>query len=140
MICLGAYSFSLGTAAYQEFSRSTRYRWARQPRTNTNDALQNTGQGEDSISLRGVVFPFWKGGLHRVDLLRVQATLAIPLPLIDGRGNIYGLWVREEIRETQSVFAAAGAPKRQEFDISLTRYDGGLRALPTLLRTGIPSM
>lgn len=129
MMRLGLYKFSLGTAAYQELSRSTNYRWARQERINTNDALQMTGLGPETIQLRGAVFAAFKGGLGQLDAMRNQALLAVPLPLIDGRGRVHGLWVIEEISETQTVFAAQGAPRKQEFDIRLTRYDGGLRAL-----------
>ena len=96
MMRLGLYKFSMGTAAYQELTRSTSYRWARQERINTNDALQMTGLGPETIQLRG---------------------------------RVHGLWVIEEVGETQSTFAARGAPRKQEFDIKLTRYDGGLRAL-----------
>lgn len=129
MMRLGAYKFSISTAAYQNLSRSTAYRWARQERIGTNDALQFTGLGADQIQLSGVVFPVFEGGLGQVDRMRRQAGFGVPLPLVSGRGRILGLWCVESISETQSVFAARGAPLRQEFDLSLTRYDGGLRAL-----------
>jgi phage protein U len=126
---LGAYRFSIDTAAYQNLTRSTAYRWARQERIGTNDALQFTGLGPDQIQLSGVVFTAFEGGLGQVDRMRLQASIGIPLPLISGRGRILGLWCIETIGEGQSYFVARGAPMRQEFDLSLTRYDGGLRAL-----------
>lgn len=129
MMRLGVYKFSLDTAAYQELERSGSYRWARQERIGTNDALQFTGLGPETVDLRGVVFPLFRGGLNQLSRMRLQASIGVPLPLIDGLGNVWGLWAVEQINERQSVFMSGGAPKRIEFDLRLTRYDGGLRAL-----------
>ncbi|UXU73717.1 MULTISPECIES: phage tail protein [unclassified Paracoccus (in: a-proteobacteria)] len=129
MMRLGLYKFGLDTAAYQELNRVAAYRWARQERMGTNDALQFTGIGPETIDLRGVIFPEFRGGLRQIGKMRQQASLGMPLPLIDGLGKVWGLWVIEQIGERQSVFMARGAPKRIEFDLRLSRYDGGLRAL-----------
>lgn len=129
MMRLGVYKFSLPTAAYQQLERTATYRWARQERIGTNDALQFTGLGPESVTLSGVVFSEFAGGLDQVSKMRLQASIGIPLPMIDGRGNVWGLWAMESVTERQSVFAARGAPLRIEFDLKLTRYDGGLRAL-----------
>ena len=129
MMRLGLFKFSLGTAAYQELNRTVQYRWARQERIGTNDALQFTGLGAETVDLRGAIFPLFRGGEGDVAKLRLQASIGIPLPMIDGRGRVWGLWVVESIGEQQSVFLDTGAPKRVQFDLRLTRYDGGLRAL-----------
>lgn len=129
MMRLGVYKFSLDTAAYQELSRTAEYRWARQERIGTNDALQFTGLGPETLELRGVVFPLFRGGLDQVKKMRAQASLGVPLPLIDGLGKVWGLWALEQISERQSIFMPRGAAKRIEFDLRLSRYDGGLRAL-----------
>lgn len=129
MMRLGVYKFSLETAAYQELTRAAEYRWARQERIGTNDALQFTGIGPETVELRGAVFPLFKGGLNQVTKMRLQASIGVPLPMIDGTGKVWGLWVIERVGETQSVFLARGAPRRIEFDLRLSRYDGGLRAL-----------
>lgn len=129
MMRLGLFKFSLGTAAYQELNRSAQYTWARQSRIGTNDALQFTGIGPETVDLRGAIFPLFKGGEGQVAKLRLQASIGIPLPLIDGRGRVWGLWCVEQVGERQSVFLDTGAAKKIEFDLRLTRYDGGLRAL-----------
>lgn len=61
--------------------------------------------------------------------MRLQASIGIPLPMIDGRGKVWGLWAIEQINERQTVFMDRGAPKKIEFDLRLSRHDGGLRAL-----------
>lgn len=129
MLRLGSFKFSLDTAAYQELTRTTNYRWARQERIGTNDALQFTGLGPEAVDLRGVIFPLFRGSDRQIARLRSQASLGFPLPMIDGRGKVWGLWAVESIGETQSVFMDNGAARRIQFDLRLSRYDGGLRAL-----------
>ncbi len=129
MMQLGSFQFSIDSAAYQNLSRNTEYRWAAQERIGKADALQFTGYGADTISLRGVIHPHFKGGLGQLDKMRAQASLRFPLPLIAGTGRVLGAWVIQSINEGQTVFAEHGAPLRQEFSISIRRYDGGLRSL-----------
>lgn len=129
MMMLGVFKFSMPTAAYQQLTRSTSYRWARQECIGTNDALQFTGLGPDTIELTGVIFTTFSGSIGSPDRMRLQASLGVPLPLITGRGGVLGLWVVEEVKETQGTFVEGGAPIKQEFTLRLSRYDGGLRAL-----------
>ncbi|WP_342586085.1 phage tail protein [Leisingera sp. ANG-M1] len=61
--------------------------------------------------------------------MRRSASLGFPLPLMAGTGKVMGLWVIERVGEGQRTFAGNGAPLRQDFTISIRRYDGGLRSL-----------
>ena len=132
MMRLGTLKFSLRRGTYDELNRTTEWRWARQERIGTNDALQYTGLGPDNLTLQGAVFPTFVGTVKAIDRMRKMATLALPLPMIDGMGKVWGLWVITGVTEQQSTFAGRGAPLRQEFTLNLTRFDaglGGLRAL-----------
>jgi len=129
MMQLGFFQFSIDTAAYQELTRSAEYRWAAQSRVGAVDALQFTGYGAEEIQLRGVILPEYRGGTGQIGKMRTQASLGFPLPLISGGGRVFGLWVILGVREGQRVFARGGAPRRQDFEIRLRRYDGGLRGL-----------
>jgi hypothetical protein len=129
MLQLGSYQFSIDNAAYQTLQRSTEYRWAAQERIGAADALQFTGFGSDTITLQGVIYPHFRGGLGQVDKMRLTASLGFPLPLVAGTGRVLGVWVIEGVREGQRTFATQGAPLRQDFTISIRRYDGGLRSL-----------
>ncbi len=129
MMQLGVFQFSIDDATYQRLSRSTEYRWARQARIGTNDALQFTGYGPETIEIEGVIYPHFRGGLKQVDRMRIQASLGAPLPLVSGIGKVLGFWVVEGITEGQQVFTARGVPHRQDFTMRIARYDGGLRTL-----------
>lgn len=125
MMQLGAYQFGVDTAAYQELTRTTEYRWQGQDRIDQHAALQYTGPGSDSITLSGVVFPEYKGGTGQPDALRTLAAEGQPLLLVDGLGYLHGRWVLERIEEQQAVFAQRGLPRRQQFSLQLRKYDDG---------------
>ncbi|WP_299084345.1 phage tail protein [uncultured Ruegeria sp.] len=129
MMQLGFFQFSIDSATYQRLSRSTEYRWARQARIGTSDALQFTGYGPETIEIEGVIYPHFRGGLKQVDRMRTQASLGLPLTLVSGIGKVLGLWVVEGISEGQEVFASQGVPHRQDFTMRMARYDSGLRSL-----------
>lgn len=119
MMQLGSFQFGISTAAYQELTRSTEYRWAKQDRFGQNPALQFTGPGDDTITLPGVIYPEWRGGGGQLEAMRKLAAEGLPMLLVNGRGTMLGRWCIERVEEKQSVFAAAGAPRKQEFTISL---------------------
>lgn len=123
MMQLGSYQFSVNNAAYQELRRNTTYTWASQDRFGKMPALQFTGPAGDAITLSGVVFTEFRGGIGQVEEMRAEADLGVPLLLVDGYGNVMGLWVIESIDETQSTFAAFGRPRKQEFTLQLRKRE-----------------
>ena len=120
---LGEFQFSVQSAAYQELTRADEYKWANHERFAQLDALQFTGPGPSTITLPGVIFPEYRGGLGQIEAMRTEAAKGEPLDLIDGLGFILGRWVIERVEERQSVFAAAGMPRRQEFTLALRKFD-----------------
>jgi len=129
MLQLGGDQFSIDNAAYQSLNRSSEYRWAAIEQVGAADALQFTGLGPDTITLQGVIYPHFKGGLDQLNRMRRTAELGFPLPMMAGTGKVLGIWVIEGVREGQRKFAAQGAPLRQDFTLNIRRYDGGLRSL-----------
>lgn len=123
MMALGSFQFGLNSAAYQELSRSTEQRWASQDRFGQLAALQHTGPGTETITLPGVIYPEFRGGLAQLDRMRALAGRGVPLTLITGTGRILGQYVIERVDERQTVFAAAGLPRKVEFTLNLRLYD-----------------
>lgn len=123
MMTLGQFSFELATAVFQELKRVTEYRWPKQERFGKAPVRQFVGLGDDSITLPGVIFPAWRGGRFQVDAMRAMAARGEPLFMVDGDGTVMGRWVIERIEETKSNFAAAGAPLKQEYSLSLCKFD-----------------
>lgn len=121
MMQLGSFQFGVTTAAYQELKRTTEWRWPAQDQFGKLAALQYVGPGNDTITLPGVIYPEYRGGLTQLDALRDLGNTGEPQTMIDGRGNIIGRWVIERVDEGQQVFAAAGVPRKQEFTLQLRR-------------------
>lgn len=126
MMRLGRFSFSVDTAAYQELTRASEYRWASQDRIGQIPALQPVGPGDDTINLNGTVYPGHRGGTGQLDEMRSTAAAMKPLILVDGRGFVHGRWVIERVEEGQSVFAHQGVPRKQTFRLQLRKYDDGV--------------
>lgn len=127
MMALGPFRFGLETAAYQSLERSTEYRWVSQERIGRHPAMQFIGEGHTDITLPGVIYPEFKGGLGQIDTMRSIAGSGAPQMLIGGRGRVFGRFVIMSVAEVQTVFHSNGAPRKIEFTITLKTYgaDGG---------------
>lgn len=126
---LGMFKFSVYTAAYQSLDRNTEYKWGEQPLFKNYDDLQYLGPGTDAMTLQGVVFPEYKGGVEQIDKLRLIAGWGKPQLLVSGFGKVLGNWVILSVTEGQTIMAAGGIPRRQEFTVSLRRYNDKMARL-----------
>lgn len=130
MMQLGGFQFGITTAAFQTLQRTNEWRWPSQDRFGKPPVLQHVGQGAETITLPGVIYPEFRGGFGQLDAMRAQADKGEPLPMIDGGGSALGLWAIERIEEKQAVFAAGAAPRKVEFTLQLRRFypteEGGL--------------
>lgn len=122
MLMLGGFKFSLNTAVFSEVRRSTAWRWPAQERVGQLDALQFTGPGEDRVVLPGVIYPDFRGGPTQLDELRSIAERGKPVRLISAGGAMLGAWVIESIEETASGFKVDGAPRKQEFQVTIRKF------------------
>ena len=122
MLALGEYRFSVSTAAYQELSYSTEYRWPSQPRLGRRPARQYLGPGEETVALHGVIHPHYRGGIGQIEAMRAEAKKGLPLNLNGGDGRVWGRWCILRIEETRRIFDAGGTPRRVEFRLQLARY------------------
>lgn len=118
MLNIGGFRFAIDTAAYQELTRRTAWRWEAVERV-SHIAHQAVGRGLDSLSLSGVVYPHWNGGAGQIDALRALAAPMQPLVMADGRGNNLGKWVIKSVEEVGSKFTGRGTPLSQKFIIEM---------------------
>ena len=136
---LGKFPFMLRTASYQRMQRQTQQRWSSHDRVGKPPALQYLGQGEDTITLPGVIIPELCGPLSTLSLsaLRKMANEGKPQMLITidpaaAAGDIMGKWVILSVEENHSDFFGE-LPMKIEFSISLKRYSGQASLLGRLL-------
>ncbi len=116
------YYFNLDTAAFDELSRSTEFRWASQERLTRRPAQQTVGIGEEKLTLKGTIYPGFKGGLKQLDTLRSIGAWRQPLTLTTGYGEVIGTWCLKSINEEQATLMHGGIPRKQGFTLEFARY------------------
>ena len=116
------YYFNLDTAAFDDLSRSTEFRWASQERLSRRPAQQAVGMGEEKLTLKGTIYPGFKGGLKQLDTLRTIGGRLQPLTLTTGYGEVIGTWCLKSINEEQGALLHGGIPRKQVFTLEFTRY------------------
>lgn len=112
MLALGMFVFERRTLPYQSMQHSKNYRWASNDRVGKPPAYQFLGEGENAIQLAGTLYPAITGG--RISLLAVElmADEGRAWPLIEGTGNIFGMYIVETVSTTHTEFSATARPER----------------------------
>lgn len=123
MMALGTYFFSWLTASYENKDESRTYRWEAQNVVGHLPLYQYMGPGEQTLKLEGVVYSHYRGGILQIPLMKQTATQGKPLMLVDGLGNVLGLWVITSFNEKQTFFCANGLPRKATFALDLKQYD-----------------
>lgn len=121
------YYFNLDTAAFEELRRQTAFRWAGQERLSRSIAQQAVGQGDDKITIKGVIYPGHKGGLKQLDTLRSIGRNLQALSLVTGYGEVLGNWCLLSVEEEQSSLLAGGIPRKQSFSLEFVSYGDDLQ-------------
>ncbi|MFJ2981297.1 MULTISPECIES: phage tail protein [unclassified Pseudomonas] len=121
------YYFNLDTAAFDQLRRQTRFRWAGQERLSRDGAQQAVSLGEETISIRGAIFPGFKGGLGQLQALRGIGRQLLPLSLTTGYGEVLGTWCLTSIEEEQGALLAGGIPRKQGFSLEFVSYGQDLQ-------------
>ncbi|MCY1446438.1 Phage P2 GpU [compost metagenome] len=83
--------------------------------------------GDEKITLKGAIFPGYKGGLKQLDTLRSIGALLLPLGLTTGYGHVLGDWCLTSIEEEQSALMQGGIPRKQSFSLEFVRYGEDLQ-------------
>lgn len=144
MAKLGDFAFGLDTAAPQDIARQSQHRWQEHQRIGRKPAQQSTGQGADVITLAGVIYPHFRGGIGQIARMRAMAGQGKPLALIyafESVGQYNGLWCIRSVNEKRTVFFADGRPRKIEFDLELVEYGADATAVPgqSLVQKIVPS-
>ncbi|TAL53806.1 phage tail protein [Pandoraea sp.] len=141
MMTWGMFVFSLGTLPYQALQQQLSWRHPANLRVGQRARRQFLGQGEDTITLEGVLLPELTGGSLSLDALKSLGDDGRAWPLIEGTGKIHGLYALESLDVTRTLFFADGAARRIEFRMTLQRCEdderdrlGTLTDLPGWLR------
>lgn len=123
---LQPYYFNLDTAAFDELRRQTSARWAGQERLTRDIAQQAVGQGEDKLTLKGVIFTS-RSGIKQLDALRAIIRRLQPVSLVTGYGDVLGTWCLTSLDEEQGALLAGGIPRKQGFSLEFVKYGNDMQ-------------
>lgn len=123
MMSLGLFIFALPTIVYQDLTHKMDVRFAANERVGNPDAVQFLGPGSETMTLSGVTADGINHPNASFALLRAMMAGGAPHPLVDGIGNVFGLYVIESIDRKKTLFTRAGQARRTEWTIELNRVD-----------------
>lgn len=124
---LKPYYFNLDTAAFDELTRKTAFRWAGQERLTREIAQQAVGQGEDKLTIKGAIFPLFRGGIGQLNELRSIGRRLQPLTLTTGYGEVLGTWCLLSVDEEQGALLSGGIPRKQGFNLEFVAYGNDMQ-------------
>lgn len=122
MLALGEFRFSLATASPDSIQSNEGYSWAEQGVLNSAPSLQFVGLEAPTKSLRGRIFPQFRGGLAQLDKMREMGRKGQPLTMVNASGVVLGDWVIVSIDQAETLHDKDGNAKRLEFTLNLKRY------------------
>lgn len=122
MMALGVFRFGLDTQAFQQARRAWSFRHTDHARIGVLSATQYMGEDPHTISLSGVLYPEYKGGLGQISGMAAVAKTGAPLLMVDGTGLLWGRMVIVGLQQTATHFKPNGSPKKIEFSIELKSY------------------
>ena len=127
MMIYGMFVFQLSTLPHQQIQQSRNWRHVKNERINRSASWQYIGAGDDTITLSGLLYPEITGGEVSLTALTSQAYVGRPWPLIDGVGQIYGMYVITGLNTTRSELDRYGRARKIEFTVTVERVDEDLR-------------
>lgn len=136
---LGLFVFETTTAAFDELSRKSGYRFGTGNTVGTRPHMQYIGQDNDDISLSGTLYPEITKGIVSLDELRDMASTGKTYALMNGNGYYYGMCYIIDISETQTHLLEDGSSRKIGFSLSLKLADDSEREEVAILdqdRTG----
>ena len=123
MMTLGLFVFDLPSLTYQQLQRRTTWRHAFSDRVGARPLGQFVGEGDDGITLTGMLAPVAFGDVGSLDDLRAMGKSGEAWPLVDGAGRVYGAFVILSLDETQRSIMDNGVPRISDFSLALKRVD-----------------
>lgn len=120
MLQIGPVQFRINGPHYDSLRHTARFSWPAQGRFGRRDALQFTGEGEETVEVRGTIYPDYFNGFGALATLRAIAR--VPQIVVTGAGDVFGIWVIEEVGNEQTYQDRHGRPAKVTFDVRLKRY------------------
>lgn len=119
MLMIGNFAFTTETATYETLSRTTSWRWAKTDLIGNTPSYQFVGEGDQTISISGAIYPYQFGKQASIDTLKLMAKAGEAYLIVNKRGSSLGYWIIQSVSENESRHFADGTPRKNAFSLSL---------------------
>jgi phage protein U len=116
---LGSVAFEVYPLNAHEHTRSAEMGFVEKAVLGARPPLEKVGEGAETRTISGRVFPRKFGGLGQLASLEAARAAGQPLFLMRGDGAPLGFFVIERLSETNTYLAANGVGQVIEFDVML---------------------
>ena len=121
LVRLGNFTFAVSSLAYQNLTKNFNWRWDTINVINDRQAVQYSGEGDETMSLQGVAYPVHNTLTPQTSLL-AEANRKEPLIMVSATGDVLGKYVIESVNFTETNFHVSGLPHHVDFTISIRRH------------------
>lgn len=118
---LGSVTFEVWPFNTDSYSRDTGYDFAAHDVMGTMRPRESMGEGDETMSISGRLYPHDLGGLEEMDVLHTMRAAGTAQILVRGDGRNLGWFLVEKVSERSSFLDKQGVGRLIEFDISLVR-------------------
>jgi hypothetical protein len=123
----GPHRFEVGGAAFEELRRRVEGRWERHPIIGRRPAGQYLGPGEETVTLRGTIYPVDQGGGLEavVAALLADCRAGRTYMLLALSGDVAGPHRLERAESAESFHLPDGAAQKIVYDLTFAVHDDG---------------
>jgi hypothetical protein len=126
LMAWGPIQFEVGAAAYEELAHSAAARWEKHMIIGRRPAAQYLGPDEESVTLRGTIYPAATGSASATTIadLLAAAQASDVYTLMSADGSIVDVYRLEKARAVSSEIMPGGAQKIV-YDLEFHVHDDG---------------
>jgi hypothetical protein len=121
LLMVGPVMFEVQPFNMDAHTHSHESTFAEKPVVGARSPLEWVGEGQETWTVRGKVFPHRFGGMGSLALLYQARAAGLPQYMMRGDGILMGWVVIERVNEQSSHLDAGGVGRMIEFDIALRR-------------------
>lgn len=121
-MALDLFVFEIGSLPYQQLAQAWEWRFAQSERFGARPASQYLGQGAETISLTGALYPGEHiGSWSALQTIRDMADRGNAYTLTSGGGAVLGDFFIRKLDLNQELFFVDGVARKGDFSLQLER-------------------
>jgi len=124
LLIWGGFSFEAGGASFEELTHKWAGRWSKPHVFGRRPPGQYLGPADETLILRGTIFPVGGIGAHgQIVAMQQAAGSGTVNMLFSGGGDAFGLFRLDEVDYTSSDFLPDGTPQKVRYTLHFSASD-----------------